>query len=64
MDDVTSLLLEQGIQAFVTAMDKLLAGIETARQAALTGRPAQIAAQIPEPLSAAIAARVATAPES
>ena len=61
IDDVTDLLLEQGIDAFVNSMTKLLAGIETARQAVLTGRPPQIAAQIPAELGDAIAARVATA---
>jgi transaldolase/glucose-6-phosphate isomerase len=55
MTDVTATLLEQGIAAFVTPMNKLLAGIESARQAALTGRPAAIAASIPEDLSAGIA---------
>jgi transaldolase/glucose-6-phosphate isomerase len=61
MEDVTATLLEQGIAAFVEPMDKLLAGIESARQMVLTGRPAAIAAVIDEELSAAIASRVATA---
>ena len=47
MSDVTKTLLEQGIAAFVTPMNKLLAGIESARQAVLTGRPEAIAASIP-----------------
>ncbi|HEY7966858.1 MAG TPA: bifunctional transaldolase/phosoglucose isomerase [Solirubrobacteraceae bacterium] len=63
IDDVTELLLEQGIANFVTPMNKLLAGIDSARQMVLTGRPAAIAATIDAPLSAAIAARVATAVE-
>ncbi|HXR13764.1 MAG TPA: bifunctional transaldolase/phosoglucose isomerase [Solirubrobacteraceae bacterium] len=63
MDDVTETLLREGIEAFVTPMSKLLAGIESARQMVLTGRPAAIAATIDAQLSAAIAARVATAVE-
>jgi transaldolase/glucose-6-phosphate isomerase len=61
MDDVVAVLLEAGIDAFVGAMDKLLAGIETARQAVLTGRPQAIAAAIDADDSSAIAARAATA---
>ncbi|MGA2469342.1 MAG: bifunctional transaldolase/phosoglucose isomerase [Solirubrobacteraceae bacterium] len=58
MDDVTRTLLEQGIAAFVTPMSKLLAGIESARQAVLTGRPAAIAATLPADLAGAVAERV------
>jgi transaldolase/glucose-6-phosphate isomerase len=58
MGDVTATLLEQGIAAFVTPMNKLLAGIESERQAVLTGRPDAIAATISPEDSAAIAARV------
>ena len=58
MSDVTKTLLEQGIAAFVTPMNKLLAGIESARQAVLTGRPEAIAASIPSELAGAIAERV------
>ena len=61
MDDVTATLLEEGIAAFVTPMEKLLVGIEDARQAVLTGRPPAIAATISGELSNAIAARVKTA---
>ena len=63
IDEVTELLLQEGIANFVTPMNKLLAGIESARQTVLTGRPAAIAATIDAQLSAAIAARVATAVE-
>ncbi|HLW94464.1 MAG TPA: bifunctional transaldolase/phosoglucose isomerase [Solirubrobacteraceae bacterium] len=61
IDDVTDTLLEAGIAAFVTPMDKLLAGIESARQAILTGRPQAIAASLSKDLSEAVARRVATA---
>jgi transaldolase/glucose-6-phosphate isomerase len=63
MDDVTATLLEQGIAAFVEPMNKLLAGIESARQMVLTGRPAAIAAVIDADLSAAVAERVGQAVE-
>ena len=63
MEDVTSTLLRAGIEAFVTPMNKLLAGIDNERQAILTGRPPAIAATIPAELGEAIAARVARAVE-
>jgi transaldolase/glucose-6-phosphate isomerase len=59
--DVTATLLEQGIAAFVAPMDKLLAGIESARQMVLTGRPPAIAATLGAELSAAVADRVSQA---
>jgi transaldolase/glucose-6-phosphate isomerase len=58
MSDVTRTLLQQGIDAFVTPMKKLLAGIESARQAVLTGRPDAIGATIVPELSDAIGERV------
>jgi transaldolase/glucose-6-phosphate isomerase len=61
MADVTDTLLAQGIAAFVEPMEKLLAGIESARQMVLTGRPAAIAAVIGPELSQAIADRVTRA---
>ena len=45
MDDVTDKLLRDGIAAFVTPMDKLLAGIESKREAIVTGRPPTIESQ-------------------
>ena len=63
IDDVTATLLEQGIAAFVAPMDKLLAGIESARQTVLTGRPPAIAAVLDGDLSNAVAARVGKAVE-
>jgi transaldolase/glucose-6-phosphate isomerase len=63
MKDVTETLLVQGIAAFVEPMNKLLAGIESARQTVLTGRPPAIAAVIDDELSGAIAGRVAAAVE-
>ncbi len=61
MADVTATLLQQGIAAFVEPMNKLLAGIESARQMVLTGRPPAIAAVIDSELSAAVASRVTQA---
>jgi transaldolase/glucose-6-phosphate isomerase len=61
MSDVTKTLLEEGIAAFVTPMNKLLAGIESARQAVLTGRPDAIEATLPEELASAVAKRVKSA---
>jgi glucose-6-phosphate isomerase len=63
MTDVTDTLLRAGIEAFVTPMKKLLAGIENERQAILTGRPPTIAASIPTELGQSIAARVERAVE-
>jgi transaldolase/glucose-6-phosphate isomerase len=50
LDDVTDTLLRQGIDAFVTPMEKLLAGIEAKREAIFTGRPETIDSSIPDEL--------------
>ena len=50
LDDVTDKLLREGIDAFVTPMEKLLAGIESKREAIVTGRPATIESSIPDDL--------------
>jgi len=63
MDDVTEKLLSDGIDAFVKPMQKLLAGIESAREATLLGRPPTIESTIPDELESAIAARVKKAAE-
>jgi len=55
MDDVTDTLLRQGIDAFVTPMEKLLAGIEAKREAIFTGRPAAIDSSLPDDLEPLIA---------
>ena len=39
MDDVTDQLLREGVEAFLVPMEKLLAGIESKREAIVTGRP-------------------------
>jgi transaldolase / glucose-6-phosphate isomerase len=57
MTDVTDKLLRDGVDAFVTPMEKLLAGIESKREAIVTGRPATIEAWLPEELEPAVSAR-------
>jgi transaldolase / glucose-6-phosphate isomerase len=55
MDDVTDKLLQAGIDAFVTPMEKLLAGIEAKREAIFTGRPETIDSSLPDELEPLIA---------
>ncbi len=55
MDDVTDTLLQAGIDAFVTPMQKLLAGIEAKREAIFTGRPETIDSSLPDHLEPLIA---------
>jgi transaldolase/glucose-6-phosphate isomerase len=57
MGDVTDKLLSDGVAAFVVPMEKLLAGIESKREAIVTGRPARIEAWLPDELEPAISAR-------
>ena len=63
LEDVTLKLLDDGIAAFVTPMEKLLAGIESRREAIVTGRPKTIEASLPGELEPAIVARVKQATE-
>jgi transaldolase / glucose-6-phosphate isomerase len=63
MDEVTQKLLTDGVKLFVDAMDKLIAGVESAREAAVTGRPATFESSIPDDLESAIAERVKKAAE-
>ena len=58
LDDVTAKLLKDGIDAFVVPMNKLLDGIETKREAIVTGRPDAIEADLPADLEKAVAARL------
>jgi len=58
MEEVTLKLLDDGITAFVTPMEKLLAGIASRREAFVTGRPSTIEASLPEDLEAPLARRV------
>ena len=63
MADVTKKLLIDGIDKFLEPFDKLVAGVETAREAAVTGRPPTIDASIPDELEPAIVERVTLARE-
>ena len=63
MVDVTDQLLDEGIELFVQAFDKLLAGIESKREAIVTGRPPTIESSLPAELEAAIVERVRRAGE-
>ena len=58
MTDVTDTLLKAGVDAFVTPMEKLLAGIEAKREAIVTGRPQTIDASLPDTLEPAVIAVV------
>ena len=50
MGEVTDKLLREGVDAFVTPMQKLLAGIEAKREAIFTGRPETIDSSLPDEL--------------
>ena len=55
MDDVTDVLLQEGIDAFVKAMDGLISGVEDRREAVVTGRPPTIKSVLPDELEGGIA---------
>ncbi len=59
MDEVTAELLTEGVELFVGAMDKLVAGIESQREAVLVGRPPTLESALPDALEPAVAERVA-----
>jgi transaldolase / glucose-6-phosphate isomerase len=58
MDDVTDKLLRDGIEAFLVPMAKLLDGIESKREAIVTGRPDAIQADLPAALESAVAGQL------
>jgi transaldolase/glucose-6-phosphate isomerase len=58
IDDVTAKLLRDGIEAFLVPMAKLLDGIESKREAIVTGRPDAIEADLPAALEQAVAGRL------
>ncbi|MGI8659874.1 MAG: bifunctional transaldolase/phosoglucose isomerase [Thermoleophilaceae bacterium] len=61
MSAVTSKLLDDGIDKFVEPFDALIAGVESSREAAVTGRPETIESSLPDELERAIARRVEAA---
>jgi transaldolase/glucose-6-phosphate isomerase len=63
MDDVTDTLLVEGIAKFVTPMVKLLAGIESKREAVITHRPRTFESNLPDDLEQAVAKRIGEARE-
>ena len=58
LDDVTDKLLRDGVDKFVEPMEKLLAGLDSKREAIVTQRPPSIEASIPDDLEPRIAAKV------
>jgi transaldolase/glucose-6-phosphate isomerase len=58
MTAVTEQLLTEGIDQFVTAMEGLIAGVDKARQAVVTERPAAIDASLPPEFEAPETARI------
>src|SRR4051795_6413732 len=64
IDDVTDTLLVEGIAKFVTPMVKLLAGIESKREAVVTHRPRTFESNLPDELEQAVAKRIGEAREA
>ncbi len=58
MSDVTKKLLKDGIDKFVEPFDKLIGGVELAREGVVTGRPKTIDSAIPDDLEPPIIERV------
>ncbi|HEX2085582.1 MAG TPA: transaldolase, partial [Solirubrobacteraceae bacterium] len=58
LDDVTGLLLRDGVDKFVTPMEALLRGIESKREAIVTHRPTTFDASVPRELESAVADEV------
>src|SRR5215208_4604853 len=63
MTDVTDKLLRDGVKLFEDAMEKLIAGVESQREAVVTGRPPTIESVIPDELEPKIAERIRRAAE-
>src|SRR5207302_1073403 len=58
MDQVTDELLEDGVDQFKHALDRLLEGIDEHRAAVVTGRPSTIQGRLPAELEGPVAERV------
>jgi transaldolase/glucose-6-phosphate isomerase len=58
MNEVTAKLLTDGVKLFEDAMEKLIAGVESQREAVVTGRPPTIESVIPDELEPKIAERI------
>jgi transaldolase/glucose-6-phosphate isomerase len=57
MADVTDFLLKDGVEKFVVPFDKLIAGVESVKEAIVTGRPPTIDSTLPDELEPPIAKR-------
>jgi transaldolase/glucose-6-phosphate isomerase len=64
MDDVTDQLLREGIETFEKSLDKLLAGVESKREAVVTGRPTTFESNLPDELEQRVADRVRQAADA
>jgi len=58
LDDVTEQLLREGIVTFEKSLDTLLAGVESKREAVVTGRPTTFESNIPDELEGAVVKRI------
>ncbi len=58
LDEVTDQLLREGIASFEKSFDTLLLGVESKREAIVTGRPETIEAAVPSELEQPVADRV------
>ncbi len=63
MADVTDFLLKDGVEKFVVPFDKLIAGVESVKEAIVTGRPPTIDSTLPDELEPPIAKRAELAVE-
>jgi transaldolase / glucose-6-phosphate isomerase len=58
LDDVTAKLLHDGVALFIKPFEKLLAGIESTREATVLKRPKSVESSIPDDLEQKLAPRV------
>jgi transaldolase/glucose-6-phosphate isomerase len=58
LDDVTDKLLRDGVELFIAPFEKLLGGIESAREGTLLSRPSTIETSIPKDLEPALQSRI------
>jgi transaldolase / glucose-6-phosphate isomerase len=58
MGDVTKTLLTEAVNKFVEPFEQLIAGVESSKEAAVTGRPTTMESSIPDELEAPLARRV------
>src|SRR3712207_1979156 len=58
MSDVTDTLLREGIDKFIEPFEELIRGVESAREAAVTKRPATISSALPDELEPGIVEEV------